>query len=97
MPGLPAGNHNTTLCQLTAGRLSFTGVLRDQAAAAFVPLPNGFIEAGFGTCEAGRWNIGCLVRKVGCYLVEPNFLRFVVLITAVDTVDNSTLPGIPAF
>ena len=26
--------------------------------------------------------------KVRCYLMEPNFLRFVVLITPVDTVDN---------
>ena len=35
--------------------------------------------------------------KVRCYLVEPNFLRFVVLITPVDTVDNLADRGVRAF
>ena len=34
--------------------------------------------------------------KVRCYLVEPNFLRFVVLITPVDTVDNLADRGVRA-
>jgi hypothetical protein len=35
--------------------------------------------------------------KVRCYLVELNFLRFVVLITPVDTVDNPAHRRIMAF